>query len=220
MDLLHAGEKPSHDFQKRHKLPHQIIRSHHPLCVLLDHLATHQPTIWPLFKRVPVRRYHLANRSKAFTRVHIISAALVEGSTLASIMASATHTASGRCLHSSMCLIMSVMASHNKRATRRAARRASLPPRRYSWRRATVQSVVRNRDPCCWAPRGPRTMGTSVTGCASRAKTMGAKSKTTVVQVPRRSSNEAGAENGWAGIGVTAPGAVVTVPVRMPVAAS
>jgi hypothetical protein len=53
-------------------------------------------------------------------------------------------------------------------------------------------------------------MGTSVTGGASGAKTMGAKSKTKVVQVPRRSSNEAGAENGWAGIVITAPGAVVT----------
>src|SRR5438552_11320772 len=53
------------------------------------------------------------------------------------IMASATHPASVQCLHTSMCLIMRGMASHNKRATRRAARRASLPPRCYSWRRAT-----------------------------------------------------------------------------------
>src|SRR5882724_5273052 len=112
------------------------------------------------------------------------------------------------------------MASQKKLTTRRAVCRASLPPRRYSWRRATVQSVVRNRDSCCGAPRGPRTMGTSVTGGASGAKTMGARSKTTVVQVPRRSSNEAGAVNECAGIVVTAPGAVVTVPVRMPVAAS
>jgi len=58
-----------------------------------------------------------------------------------------------------------------------------------------VHSVLCNRRSSFGAAWGVRTTGTNVSGCASGATVSGARSKTSVVQVPRRSSTAAGAEN-------------------------
>src|SRR5262245_12448704 len=55
--------------------------------------------------------------------------------------------------------------------------------RDHFWRRATVHKAVWNRRASEEAAGGPRTTGISMSSCASGATTIGARSKTRVVQV-------------------------------------
>jgi hypothetical protein len=106
----------------------------------------------------------------------------------------------------------------NRRRSRGSAEASHRQP--YSWRRARAHRGVPKRCSVFGTVCLSRVIGPSVTSCLSSSRNIGSTSSTKVVQVPGRSSHDAGAITICGGTGVALPALGVAIPASTPVAAS